>query len=100
MTFGEIETLVDAVTAAKCGTCTGDVTCGICGRALPTGCGDPVVEAVVARLRERSRAGQRKYRVTLERGDLSGADWLRHLQDELLDAVNYIEAALRKGVGA
>lgn len=55
---------------------------------------DKNVESVCARLRERSEVGIRKYGVTTERGDLSRADWLRHLQEELMDAAVYIEAAL------
>ena len=52
---------------------------------------DPIVEAVRARLLSRSEAGILKYGVTLARDDLSTLDWLRHLQEELLDAVVYIE---------
>jgi hypothetical protein len=35
--------------------------------------------------------GKKKYGVTLDRNDLSLSDWLTHLQEELMDAVNYIE---------
>lgn len=56
-------------------------------------CGDRHVESVVRKFRERSRVGQAKYGHTLERGDLSLKDWLKHLQEELMDAVNYAEAA-------
>ena len=40
--------------------------------------------------------GLEKYGVTLAREDLSHADWLRHLQEELLDGAGYIEAAIAK----
>lgn len=56
-------------------------------------CGDRHVESVVRKFRERSRVGQAKYGHTLERGDLSLKDWLKHLQEEMMDAVNYVEAA-------
>jgi hypothetical protein len=55
---------------------------------------DPVVEAVCARLLARSRMGQRKYGATLAREDLNRAEWLRHLQEELLDAALYVERLL------
>ena len=52
---------------------------------------DPIIEKVVDQLVSRSDVGYKKYGVTLEDdlGDL--AKWLQHLQEELLDAANYIE---------
>ena len=52
---------------------------------------DPIIEKVCDQLVERSNVGFKKYGVTLEddMGDLT--KWLQHLQEELLDAVNYIE---------
>ena len=52
---------------------------------------DPVVLAVIAKLDERSAAGKLKYGTDLTRGDLSGLQWLKHLQEELLDAANYLQ---------
>jgi hypothetical protein len=52
---------------------------------------DPIVEAVRTRLLARSRVGIEKYGTTLMREDLNRADWLRHLQEELLDAALYLE---------
>jgi hypothetical protein len=57
---------------------------------------DPVVERVVDKFRSRSQAGIKKYGVTLERDDLSKREWLIHLQEELMDAVNYIEVHLTR----
>jgi len=52
---------------------------------------DPIIEKVCDQLVERSDVGYNKYGVTLE-DDLGGlAKWLQHLQEELLDAANYIE---------
>ena len=45
-------------------------------------------------LLERSVAGLQKYGVTTERSDLTLNDWLQHLLEELLDAANYIQAAM------
>lgn len=54
-------------------------------------CSDPYVEAVVKKLRDRSIAGKLKYGVGLDRTDLSTLQWMQHLQEELMDAANYIE---------
>lgn len=55
---------------------------------------DANIEQVKAILDERAERGIRKYGVTTERTDLTPADWLRHLQEELLDGAVYIEALL------
>ena len=52
---------------------------------------DTIVQAVLKRFNARSLAGIEKYNTTLERNDLTGKEWLQHLQDELMDAVLYIE---------
>ena len=56
---------------------------------------DPVIESVVDKFVERSNVGFKKYGVTLDQdpGDLNV--WMTHLQEELLDAVNYIEKLKR-----
>ena len=56
---------------------------------------DPIVEAVRAKLLARSQRGLAEYGVGLDRTDLSRLDWLRHLQDELLDAANYVEVLIQ-----
>lgn len=50
---------------------------------------DPIVESVVKELRERSRVGIEKYGTTLEENN--NDDFLQHLKEELMDAVNYIQ---------
>ncbi len=57
---------------------------------------DRNVEAVRERLLQRAQAGFAKYGVTTERSDLSAADWLLHLQEELLDAAVYVERLKRE----
>jgi hypothetical protein len=52
---------------------------------------DQIVEEVIYRMRQRSEVGIKKYNTTLMREDLSHLDWLTHLQDELMDAINYIQ---------
>lgn len=62
-------------------------------RMPPVAGGDPVVERVVASFQARSEAGRLKYGTTLARTDLTTTtfQWLQHLQEELMDAVLYIE---------
>lgn len=57
---------------------------------------DANVEAIRSSLLERSKVGFKKYGVTTERTDLELVDWLRHLQEEMLDASVYIEAAIKR----
>jgi hypothetical protein len=52
---------------------------------------DTIVEDVVNKFRKRSEAGMLKYNTTLDRTDLSTLDWLTHLQEELMDAILYVE---------
>ena len=35
--------------------------------------------------------GQKKYGVTLDRNDLSFLEWIQHSQEELMDAILYLE---------
>ena len=52
---------------------------------------DTIVEDVINKFRKRSEAGMLKYNTTLDRTDLSTLDWITHLQDELMDAILYVE---------
>ena len=54
---------------------------------------DPVVERVVDKFIDRSDIGFKKYKVTLEDDHSDIFAWINHLQEELMDAVNYIEKA-------
>ena len=56
---------------------------------------DKIVQAVIEAYKERSKVGIEKYGQTMEREDLSALDWLQHLQEELMDALLYIESAKR-----
>ena len=56
----------------------------------------PITEHVCDMLRERSERGLAKYGTTIDRDDLSPAQWLQHLQEELLDAAQYVEALKRQ----
>lgn len=52
---------------------------------------DSIVDSVIDKFIERSKVGKEKYGTTLDREDLSLSEWLTHLQEELMDATNYIE---------
>lgn len=54
---------------------------------------DPTVKNVIRKFAERSRTGFKKYDVTLRDDDQTFDTWLNHIQEELMDAVNYIEKA-------
>lgn len=54
---------------------------------------DPVVERVVDKFKQRSDVGYKKYGITLDDDPSKIADWLNHLQEELMDAILYIQKA-------
>lgn len=57
---------------------------------------DQNVERVRQKLLDRSRVGIEKYGCTTERDDFELDDWMRNLQEELMDASVYLEAALHE----
>ena len=59
---------------------------------------DAITEAVVAQLRTRAEKGKSKYGTTMERDDLTFIEWIQHLQEELMDAVVYIEKIKQIGI--
>ena len=52
---------------------------------------DSIVDSVIESFKGRSTSGIKKYNTTLDRTDLSPLDWLTHLQEELMDAILYVE---------
>lgn len=52
---------------------------------------DSIVESVVTKYKERASIGLTKYGTNLDRTDLNTKDWAEHLQQELMDAVLYLE---------
>tara|TARA_R110001592_G_scaffold2864_3_gene16137 strand:+ start:508 stop:732 length:225 start_codon:yes stop_codon:yes gene_type:complete len=54
---------------------------------------DPVVERVVEKFVGRSDVGFEKYGVTLEDDPSDMLAWLNHLQEEMMDAVLYLQKA-------
>ena len=54
---------------------------------------DPVVERVVVKFVGRSDVGFEMYGVTLEDDPSDMLAWLNHLQEEMMDAVLYLQKA-------
>lgn len=50
---------------------------------------DPIVDQIIAKFQNRSDVGARKYGTTLHSNNKD--NYLLHLQEELMDACNYIE---------
>jgi len=50
-----------------------------------------IEEDVCFKILKRSEVGKKKYGVTMERDDLTRLEWLKHTQEELMDACVYIE---------
>lgn len=57
---------------------------------------DPNVNNVVASYLSRARQGMDKYGVTTSQNPLELVQWLRHLQEELMDATIYIERTIEE----
>jgi len=54
---------------------------------------DKIIQNVINKIQKRSEVGFKKYGVTLYDDSQPLDTWLNHLQEELMDAVNYIEKA-------
>ena len=54
---------------------------------------DKIIERVINKIKTRSDVGYKKYGVTLNDDEKTLAEWLTEIQEELMDAVNYIEKA-------
>ena len=54
---------------------------------------DKIIERVINKIKSRSDVGYKKYGVTLKDDEQTLDTWLNHIQEELMDAVNYIEKA-------
>jgi len=52
---------------------------------------DSVVTAVISSFKSRADFGFKKYGTNLDRKDLKPLDWIQHTQEELMDAILYLE---------
>jgi len=55
-----------------------------------------IEEQVCFKLLKRSEVGKKKYGTTMERGDLSSLDWLKHAQEEAMDLAVYLEKVIQE----
>ena len=60
----------------------------------------PKTSEVTRQLIERDQSGRAKYGTTLDRTDLSPAEWLQHMAEELLDGAGYALACRRELLAA
>ena len=58
---------------------------------------DSIVESVVRQFHDRAAMGEAKYGTTMDRNDLTPMQWIQHLQEELMDAVVYLEKVKQTG---
>ena len=52
---------------------------------------DKIINRVIEKIQKRAEAGYKKYGVGLDKDEQSLDTWLNHLQEELMDAINYIQ---------
>jgi hypothetical protein len=55
-----------------------------------------IEDSVAEKILNRAEVGKKKYGVTMERDDLSITQWLKHLQEELMDATVYLEKIIQE----
>lgn len=60
---------------------------------------DTINSAIARRIVQRAAVGHAKYGTTMDRDDLTNVEWMRHLQEELMDAVVYLEKLIRLAEG-
>jgi hypothetical protein len=52
---------------------------------------DSIVTSVIEQFKVRSKMGEQKYGVNMDREDLKFNEWITHMKEELMDAVLYLE---------
>lgn len=52
---------------------------------------DSCVKTVIEKFISRSEMGMKKYGTNLDRNDLELVEWINHSQEELMDAILYLE---------
>lgn len=63
----------------------------------PCSVSDSIVESVVQQFHDRAAKGEAKYGTSMDRNDLTPMQWIQHLQEELMDAVVYLEKVKQTG---
>ncbi len=52
---------------------------------------DSIVTSVIKQFETRSKMGEQKYGVNMDRDDLKFHEWVTHMKEELMDAILYLE---------
>ena len=52
---------------------------------------DSIVTSVIKQFESRSKMGEQKYGVNMDREDLRFPEWITHMKEELMDAILYLE---------
>ena len=52
---------------------------------------DSIVTSVIVQFTKRAEFGKKKYGTDLDREDLSFQDFVKHMKEELMDAILYLE---------
>ena len=52
---------------------------------------DSIVTSVIKQFETRSKMGEQKYGVNMDREDLQFSEWITHMKEELMDAILYLE---------
>jgi hypothetical protein len=60
---------------------------------------DSIVKSVIESFKQRSEIGILKYGKTLDRNDLTFLQWVQHAQEELMDAILYLEKLKKTAEG-
>ena len=50
---------------------------------------DSIVTSVIEQFKVRSKMGEQKYGVNMDREDLKFNEWITHMKEELMDAILY-----------
>ena len=57
---------------------------------------DSIVKSILTQFKARSKMGEEKYGVNMDREDLSQKEWITHMKEELMDAILYLEKLEKK----
>ena len=52
---------------------------------------DSIVTSVIKQFETRSKMGEQKYGVNMDREDLQFSEWITQMKEELMDAILYLE---------
>ena len=50
-----------------------------------------ILAQVIEEMQQREKIGKLKYGCTMDRGDLTTSQWLKHMKEELMDGILYLQ---------